>query len=62
MPRLPVENSIPDNLFIIGTVNVDEIILHKENLRKGYRAIVDKRMGSKEEQMIYSDSLEKRTQ
>ena len=45
-----------------GTVDVDEIILHKANLRKGYRAIVDKRIGSKKEQMIYSDSLEKRTQ
>ena len=45
-----------------GTVDVDEIIIHKANLRKGHRAIVDKRLGSKEEQMIYSDSLEKRTQ
>lgn len=45
-----------------GTVEVDEIIIHKENLRRGYLAIVDKRLGSKKEQMIYSDSLEKRTQ
>ncbi len=45
-----------------GTVDVDEIIIHKANLRNGYRAIVDKRIGSKKEQMIYSDSLEKRIQ
>lgn len=45
-----------------GTVDVDEIIVHKENLKKGFRAIVDKKLGSKKEQMIYSDSLEKRTQ
>lgn len=45
-----------------GTVDVDEIIVHKNNLKKGYKAIVDKKLGSKKEQMIYSDSLEKRTQ
>lgn len=45
-----------------GTVDIDEIIIHKENLKKGFRSIVDKKLGSKNEQMIYSDSLEKRTQ
>jgi len=44
-----------------GLVEPDEILISKPNLKKGYNAIVDKKLGSKLEKMIYSDSIEKRT-
>jgi len=43
-------------LLVQGMVNPDEFIVYKPLLKKGYASIVEKKLGSKQLQMIYSVS------
>ncbi|WP_423147843.1 phosphoenolpyruvate synthase [Rubrolithibacter danxiaensis] len=38
-----------------GVVNADQYYLYKENLRKGYKAILSKEPGSKEKTLVYAE-------
>lgn len=40
-------------LIVQGVVNPDEFIVYKPLLRKGYPAIIEKKLGQKQQQMIY---------
>ncbi|MFA5926163.1 MAG: phosphoenolpyruvate synthase [Parcubacteria group bacterium] len=40
--------------IVKGKVNPDEFIIHKPTLRKGFRSIIGKKMGSKEAKLVYS--------
>lgn len=42
-------------LVVQGAVNPDEFIVYKPLLKKGYAAIVEKKLGEKQLQMIYGD-------
>jgi pyruvate,water dikinase len=66
MFTLDTESGYEDAVFITssyglgenvvqGTVNPDEFYVHKPTLRKGYRSLLKKRLGSKEKRMIYMD-------
>lgn len=45
--------------IVQGVVNPDEFIVFKPNLRSGKRALIDRRLGDKEQKMIYAhDSAE----
>jgi pyruvate,water dikinase len=41
-------------LIVQGAINPDEFIVYKPLLKKGFPAIVEKKLGKKQEQMIYS--------
>lgn len=40
--------------IVKGKVNPDEFIIHKPTLKKGFKSIVGKKMGSKENKLVYS--------
>ncbi|MCX6762794.1 MAG: phosphoenolpyruvate synthase, partial [Candidatus Moranbacteria bacterium] len=40
--------------IVKGKVNPDEFIVHKPTLKKGFKSIVGKKMGSKENKLVYS--------
>ena len=40
--------------IVKGKVNPDEFIVHKPTLKKGFKSIVGKRLGSKESKLVYS--------
>ncbi len=40
-------------LIVQGTINPDEFIVHKPLLKKGFNAIVEKKLGEKQQKMIY---------
>jgi pyruvate, water dikinase len=40
--------------IVKGKVNPDEFIVHKPTLKKGFRSIIGKKMGSKENKLVYS--------
>ncbi|MDD5489150.1 MAG: phosphoenolpyruvate synthase [Candidatus Moranbacteria bacterium] len=40
--------------IVKGKVNPDEFIVHKPTLRKGFKSIVGKKLGSKETKLVYS--------
>lgn len=40
--------------IVKGKVNPDEFIVHKPTLKKGFRPIIGKKMGSKENKLVYS--------
>jgi pyruvate, water dikinase len=40
--------------IVKGKVNPDEFIVHKPTLQKGFKSIIGKKMGSKENKLIYS--------
>jgi len=48
-------------MIVQGKVEGDEFYVFKEGLKLGYRAIVSKKMGSKEKKMIYDESGNKDT-
>ncbi len=41
-------------LIVQGTINPDEFIVHKPLLKKGFAPIVEKKLGKKQQKMIYS--------
>jgi len=43
-------------MVVKGAVVPDEWVVFKPTLKKGYRAIIEKRLGNKEQKMIYGDS------
>ncbi len=45
-----------------GTVNPDQFYVFKPTLKKGFRPILEKKLGSKEKRMIYSDTGTKQEQ
>ena len=47
-------------LVVSGQVEPDEVILFKPALENGKHPIIDKKLGNKEEKLIYSDSQDKR--
>lgn len=49
-----------DNV-VQGAVNADEFLVFKPSLKKGMRAIISKKKGSKEQTMVYSRSGKERT-
>lgn len=42
-------------LVVQGVINPDEFIVYKPLLKKGYNSIVEKRLGSKQQHMVYAD-------
>ena len=42
-----------------GTINPDSFFVHKPTYKKGYRAVLKRKLGSKEKMMVFSDTLEK---
>jgi pyruvate, water dikinase len=40
--------------IVKGKVNPDEFIVHKPTLKKGFRPIIGKKLGSKEDKLVYS--------
>ncbi len=40
--------------IVKGKVNPDEFIVHKPNLKRGFKPIIGKKMGSKENKLVYS--------
>ena len=42
-------------LIVQGTINPDEFIVHKPMLKKGFAAIVEKKLGTKQQKMIYGE-------
>ena len=40
--------------IVKGKVNPDEFIVHKPTLKKGFRSIIGKKLGSKESKLVYS--------
>ena len=40
-------------LVVQGAVKPDEIIIHKNTLEKGFRSIIDKKIGDKQNKMVY---------
>lgn len=49
-------------LVVQGSVNPDEFYVHKPTLTQGFNALLKKRMGSKESQLIYGESAQQATQ
>ena len=47
-------------MVVSGQIKPDEFIVHKDRLKNGYRAIIDKKLGHKTEKLIYSRSGGKR--
>ena len=41
-------------MVVQGTVSPDEFIVHKPTMKKGFRSIIEKKIGKKENKMIYS--------
>lgn len=48
-------------LVVQGTVNPDEFYVFKPTLRKGFRPILQKKLGSKEKKMIYATEAQEET-
>lgn len=46
-------------LIVQGTINPDEFIVYKPLLWKGYPAIIEKKLGKKQQQMIYGQDQDK---
>lgn len=46
--------------IVEGAVAPDEFVVHKPTLDKGYPSIIERKLGSKDQKMIYSDSFQKR--
>jgi len=44
-----------------GVVNPDEFYVFKPTLKEGYRAIISKKLGAKQQRLIYSDDPSKPT-
>jgi pyruvate, water dikinase len=42
-------------MVVSGQVKPDEFIVHKDRLKNGYRAIIDKKLGNKNEKLVYSE-------
>ncbi len=42
-------------LVVQGTISPDEFIVFKPALQKGYEAIIEKKLGAKEQKMVYGD-------
>jgi pyruvate,water dikinase len=42
-----------------GTINPDTFYVHKPTFKKGYKAVLKRKLGSKEKMMIFSDELQK---
>ncbi len=42
-----------------GTINPDAFFIHKPTFKKGYRAILKRKLGSKEKMMVFSQTLQK---
>ena len=40
--------------IVKGKVNPDEFIIHKPMLKKGFKPIIGKKLGSKENKLVYS--------
>jgi pyruvate, water dikinase len=65
MFTIDTESGFPDAIVINGSwglgenivkgkVNPDEFIVHKPTLKKGFRSIIGKKLGSKENKLVYS--------
>ncbi|WP_316809775.1 phosphoenolpyruvate synthase [Pedobacter heparinus] len=46
-------------MIVQGAINPDEFIVHKPLLKKGFAAIIEKKLGKKQEQMIYGTQIGK---
>jgi len=44
--------------IVQGSINPDSFYVHKPTLKKGFRAVLKRKLGSKEKTMIFSESLE----
>ncbi|WP_457560914.1 phosphoenolpyruvate synthase [Caminibacter sp.] len=42
-----------------GTIDPDAFYVHKPTFKKGYRAVLKRKLGSKEKMMVFSDTLER---
>lgn len=47
-------------MIVQGSVSPDEFIVFKPSLRKGYRSIIEKKMGIKDKMMVYGDKADER--
>lgn len=48
-------------MVVSGQVKPDEFLVFKPALERGYKAIIDKKLGDKTHKMVYSDDSDKRT-
>ena len=44
-------------IVVSGQIKPDEFIVHKDRLKNGYKAIIDKKLGNKTEKLIYSNKV-----
>ena len=42
-------------MVVSGQIKPDEFIVHKDRLKNGYKAIIDKKLGNKNEKLVYSN-------